>query len=104
MPLFLERHDLDARSTVDLAELLVAEDEALRRHGAIAHKHWIDEKAGAVHCLITAPAEDVLLAVQVETGFAAEPPAELFAPLERWLAYDTIDDARSEPTEGPGAA
>ena len=46
----------------------------------------------------------MLLAVQVETGFAAEPPAELFAPLERWLAYDTIDDARSEPTEGPGAA
>ena len=30
MPLFLERHDLDARSTVDLAELLVAEDEALK--------------------------------------------------------------------------
>jgi hypothetical protein len=94
MPLFMERHDLRGLSTARVAELLAAEDEALRRHGAIGHKHWINEEARAVHCLITAPDEDVLLAVQAETGFAAELPTELFAPIERWLGYETIDDQR----------
>jgi hypothetical protein len=73
-----------------VSEALAAEGAAQTRRQATCHKRWLNG-GSVVHCLVEAPDEETLRSVHEEIRLPAHELTELFAPLERWLAVDSVD-------------
>ena len=74
MPLFIDVHTLDA--TVTLAEAAQAHQADVATQagfGVDYQRYWVDEKQGAIFCLVEAPSADAASTVHREAhGLVAE--------------------------------
>jgi Protein of unknown function (DUF4242) len=74
MPLYMDVHNLAGGVTaMDVAGAHVRDLEVQGEHGVAYQRYWVDEKAGKVFCLVTAPTAEAAATVHREAhGLVAD--------------------------------
>ena len=97
MPLFMDIHRKIPGLTVEALRDAHAKDlEVQKRYGVEYHKYWVNETAGNVSCLVTAPNAETANQVHREAhGLVAEKIIEIQPPelVEAFLGSAEINDA-----------
>lgn len=74
MPMFIDVHTLKGGAKADdVAKAHVADLKVQDKHGVKFVKYWVDEKAGKIFCLSSAPSKEAAIAVHREAhGLVAD--------------------------------
>jgi hypothetical protein len=74
MPLYMDVHHLDSGVSVDdVAKAHMADLQTQDKYGVDYQRYWVDEKRGAIFCLVEAPSPDAASTVHREAhGLVAE--------------------------------
>jgi hypothetical protein len=75
MPIFMDRHDLNDATGIDLAKAHQRDLEIQDQYGVKFITYWFDEQRGTVFCLVSAPDEDAVKRVHREAH--GEVPGEI---------------------------
>ena len=56
MPLYMDVHHIEGGvKAVDVAQAHEADLQVQGKHGVDYQKYWVDEQAGTIYCLVSAP-------------------------------------------------
>jgi hypothetical protein len=74
MPLYMDVHRLDGGVAVDdVAKAHMADLQTQDKYGVDYQRYWVDERQGAIFCLVEAPSADAASTVHREAhGLVAE--------------------------------
>ena len=104
MPLYMDVHHIEGGvKAVDVAQAHEADLQVQGKHGVDYQKYWVDEEAGTIYCLVSAPdaeaANTVARALKPHGGIVSAPDPEAANTVHR-EAHGLVADEIHEVVEG----